>query len=72
MAKLAYNMYKRELSLERAALRVRLQSKSFRVIAGTSKLRESFERGDSLESIHEAWQGPLAEFGKVRQKYLLY
>jgi hypothetical protein len=38
----------------------------FDVIAGTSKVREAIERGDSLESIKESWQAPLAEFSRLR------
>ena len=30
----------------------------FDVIAGTSKVREAIERGDSLDSIKESWQDP--------------
>ena len=34
----------------------------FDLIAGTSKVREAIERGDSLDSIRESWHAPLAEF----------
>jgi uncharacterized protein YbbC (DUF1343 family) len=44
----------------------------FDVIAGTNKLRESFEAGESLETIRDSWSGPLAEFKAAREKFLLY
>ena len=72
MAKLAYDMYRESFRWKEPPYEYVYDRNPFDVIAGTSKLRESFERGDSLESIQEAWQVPLAEFGKVRQKYLLY
>jgi hypothetical protein len=44
----------------------------FDVIAGTSKVREAIEGGDSLDSIKESWDAPLAEFSKLRGDFLLY
>ena len=40
----------------------------FDVIAGTTKLREAFERGESLSSIESSWQEPLAQFDKTRER----
>ena len=72
MVKLAYDMYRENFRWKEPPYEYVYDRNPFDVIAGTSKLRESFQRGDSLESIQEAWQAPLAEFGNVRQKYLLY
>jgi uncharacterized protein YbbC (DUF1343 family) len=44
----------------------------FDVIAGTASLRESVERGDSLEAIRDSWESKLAAFMSERDKYLLY
>jgi uncharacterized protein YbbC (DUF1343 family) len=44
----------------------------FDVISGTAAMREAFERGDSLQSIADSWQQPLAEFMELRARYLLY
>jgi uncharacterized protein YbbC (DUF1343 family) len=44
----------------------------FDVIAGTDKLRQSFEAGESLESIRSSWQKPLDEFKAARERFLLY
>ena len=72
MAKLAYDMYRESFRWKEPPYEYVYDRNPFDVIAGTSKLRESFERGDSLESIQKSWQEPLADFGKVREKYLLY
>ncbi len=72
MAKFAYDMYRESFRWKEPPYEYVYDRNPFDVIAGTSKLRESFERGDSLESIQDGWQTPLAEFGKVRQQYLLY
>jgi uncharacterized protein YbbC (DUF1343 family) len=44
----------------------------FDVIAGTGRLREALERGDSLEAIEESWREGLVAFEKIRALYLLY
>lgn len=44
----------------------------FDVISGTDRLRNSIERGDSLEDLDRLWHEGLAEFEEVRQRYLLY
>jgi uncharacterized protein YbbC (DUF1343 family) len=44
----------------------------FDVIAGTARLRESLERGDSLDALQASWDADLKAFMDVRTKYLLY
>jgi uncharacterized protein YbbC (DUF1343 family) len=44
----------------------------FDVIAGTDRLRESIERGDSLETIQGSWAGELEDFKAKRERFLLY
>jgi uncharacterized protein YbbC (DUF1343 family) len=44
----------------------------FDVISGTDALRQSIERGDSLEEIRNSWAGGLSEFESLRSEYLLY
>ncbi len=44
----------------------------FDVIAGTGRLRQAIERGDSLDTISAAWTEPLREFSAKRERYLLY
>lgn len=72
MVKLAYDMYPGNFRWKEPPYEYVYDRNPFDVIAGTSTLRESFERGDSLDSIQAKWKAPLAEFRKVREKYLLY
>ena len=44
----------------------------FDVISGTDTLRQSIERGDSLEAIRDSWAEGLSEFIGLRSEYLLY
>ncbi|MGI8919516.1 MAG: exo-beta-N-acetylmuramidase NamZ family protein [Pyrinomonadaceae bacterium] len=72
MVKLAFDMYPDEFRWKEPPYEYVFDRNPFDVIAGTSSLRQAFERGDSLDSIQANWQEPLAEFGKVREQYLLY
>ena len=72
MVKLAFDMYPNEFRWKEPPYEYVYDRNPFDVIAGTSSLRESFERGDSLKAIEAKWQGPLAEFRKLREQYLLY
>lgn len=44
----------------------------FDLIAGTSRVREAIERGDSLNSIRESWRAELPAFARLRDGFLLY
>jgi uncharacterized protein YbbC (DUF1343 family) len=72
MVKLAFDMYPNEFRWKEPPYEYVFDRNPFDVIAGTSKMRESFERGESLESIQASWEEPLAEFLEVREQYLLY
>ncbi len=72
MVKLAFDMYRTEFRWKEPPYEYVYDRNPFDVIAGTSSLRESFERGDSLKTIEAQWERPLAEFKKVRGGYLLY
>ncbi len=41
-------------------------------LAGTKKLQQQIEQGLSAEEIRDSWKDGLAEFQKIREKYLLY
>ena len=41
-------------------------------LVGVPWLREAIARGDTLDAIEARWQPPLADFSRVRQRYLLY
>ncbi len=72
MVKFAFDMYPGEFRWKEPPYEYVFDRNPFDVISGTSKLREAFERGESLETIETQWQGPLNEFKKIREKYLLY
>jgi uncharacterized protein YbbC (DUF1343 family) len=72
MVKFAFDMYPDHFRWKEPPYEYVFDRNPFDVIAGTTKLREAFERGDSLETIESEWQGQLNEFKKTRAKYLLY
>jgi uncharacterized protein YbbC (DUF1343 family) len=41
-------------------------------LAGTDKLQKQIEQGLSAEEIRDSWKDGLANFQKIREKYLLY
>jgi uncharacterized protein YbbC (DUF1343 family) len=42
------------------------------ILAGSSALREQIEGGVPVRDIAASWQTAVAEFGALRQQYLLY
>lgn len=44
----------------------------FDKLAGTAELKEQIKAGKSAQDIKESWQGPLNDFRKTREAYLLY
>lgn len=72
MVKLAHDMYPNEFRWKEPPYEYVYDRNPFDVIAGTTKLREAFERGESLSSIEAQWQEPLKQFKKIRERYLLY
>ncbi len=45
---------------------------SFTIHAGNEILRKQIEAGESAEEIRQSWSVELAQFEKIREKYLLY
>jgi len=72
VVKTAFDMYGDEFKWKTPPYEYEYDKNPFDVIAGTSKVREAIERGDSLERIKESWQAPLADFAKLRGDFLLY
>ncbi|HLL76852.1 MAG TPA: DUF1343 domain-containing protein [Pyrinomonadaceae bacterium] len=71
-AKVIYELYTDKFKWKEPPYEYVYDRNPFDVIAGTNKLRESFEAGESLEAIQDSWAGPLAEFKSAREKFLLY
>jgi uncharacterized protein YbbC (DUF1343 family) len=70
--KLAYDMYPEEFRWKEPPYEYVYDKNPFDVISGTRKLRESIERGDSIEAIQESWRERLEEFRRLRESFLLY
>lgn len=70
--KAAYDLYTDRFQWKQPPYEYVYDRNPFDVIAGTDKLRQSIERGDSLESIEASWQQSLKQFESARHKYLLY
>jgi uncharacterized protein YbbC (DUF1343 family) len=68
----AFDMYRDDFRWKDPPYEYEYDRNPFDLIAGTSKVREAFERGDSLHQIRDSWQEPLAEFKRVRERFLLY
>ena len=72
IVKTAFDMYPDDFRWKDPPYEYEYDRNPFDLIAGTSKVREAFERGDPLHQIRDSWQEPLAEFGRVRERFLLY
>ena len=70
--KVAYDMYADQFRWKEPPYEYVYDKNPFDVIAGTDKLREAIERGDSIESIEASWAAGLEEFKKLREQFLLY
>jgi uncharacterized protein YbbC (DUF1343 family) len=72
VVKSAFDMYGDQFRWKDPPYEYEYEKNPFDVIAGTSKVRQAIEGRDSLGSIKESWDGPLAEFSKLRSDFLLY
>lgn len=70
--KVAYDLYKEQFRWKEPPYEYVYDKNPFDVIAGTPRVREAIERGDSLEDIEESWRADLDQFLNDRAKYLLY
>jgi uncharacterized protein YbbC (DUF1343 family) len=49
-----------------------LEKNPFDVLAGSSGLRQQIESGVPAREIARSWEAPVAEFVKIRERFLLY
>lgn len=70
--KIAYELYTEHFRWKEPPYEYVYDKNPFDVIAGTNKLREAIERGDSIESIAASWASDLEKFKSERGQYLLY
>ena len=72
MVKTAYELYMNDFKWKSTAYEYAFDRNPFDVIAGTYRIRESFEKGHSVNDIKLSWETDVSEFSQLRQKYLLY
>lgn len=72
MVKVVYDLYPREFRWKEPPYEYVYDRNPFDVIAGTSSIREAFEKGTTIEELQNNWNEGLDAFRRVREKYLLY
>jgi uncharacterized protein YbbC (DUF1343 family) len=70
--KVCFDMYREYFGWKEPPYEYVYDKNPFDVIAGTVKLRHSFEAGEELEKIESSWQTELSKFMDIRARYLLY
>jgi uncharacterized protein YbbC (DUF1343 family) len=72
MVKAVYDLYREDFRWKEPPYEYVYDRNPFDVIAGTSSIREAFERGISGDEIKASWSRAFNDFLKVRERYLLY
>ncbi len=72
MVKTIFDMYPNDFGWKSTPYEYVYDRNPFDVIAGTTRLRESFERGEGIDEIKESWRGDEQKFSTMRKKYLIY
>lgn len=72
MVKAAFDLYGADFRWKEPPYEYVYDRNPFDVIAGTSSIREAFEKGTAMSDIVASWTTAFDEFMKVRERYLLY
>jgi uncharacterized protein YbbC (DUF1343 family) len=72
IVKTAYDMYRDEFRWKDPPYEYEYDRNPFDLIAGTDKVREAIEGGLSVPAIERSWEPALAEFERLRSRFLLY
>jgi uncharacterized protein YbbC (DUF1343 family) len=72
MVKTCFDLYSEEFKWKNPPYEYVFDRNPFDVIAGTTKLRESFEQGIKLSEIEKSWKEDENSFRALREKYFLY
>ena len=72
MVKTAFDMYPEEFSWKTADYEYAFNRNPFDVIAGTKKIRKSFENGTSIKELQKSWSEDERSFAELRKDFLLY
>lgn len=70
--KLAFELNPEEFKWKNPPYEYEFDKNPFDVIAGTDRIRQGIERGDSLDELIKSWKDDLHAFKIAREKYLLY
>ena len=70
--KQAYDMYRDDFRWKDPPYEYEYDRNPFDLIAGTDKVRKAIEDGMSLGGIEQSWEPALAEFDRLRSRFLLY
>jgi Uncharacterized protein conserved in bacteria len=72
LVKTIFDLYPDDFEWKNPPYEYEYERNPFDVIAGTCVLRESFERGASLEEIENSWRADEESFRKLRESCFLY
>lgn len=72
IVKTAFDMYRDQFRWKDPPYEYEYDRNPFDLIAGTDKVREAIESGMSLKAIEQSWEPALAEFERLRSRFLLY
>ena len=72
MVKTCFDLYRDEFKWKNPPYEYVFDRNPFDVIAGTTKMRESFEQGIELSEIEKFWEEDENLFRELREKYFLY
>jgi uncharacterized protein YbbC (DUF1343 family) len=72
MVKAAYDLYPEHFRWKEPPYEYVYDRNPFDVIAGTTKVREAFEQGTTINELKESWEPEVADFKKLREGFLLY
>jgi uncharacterized protein YbbC (DUF1343 family) len=72
IVKTAFDLYPADFLWKDPPYEYEYDRNPFDLIAGTDKVREAIERGMSLKGIEQSWEPSLAEFDRLRARFLLY
>ncbi len=72
MIKTVFDLYPNDFGWKNPPYEYVFDRNPFDVIAGTTKIRESFEKGKEISVVKASWQTEVNKFCQHREKYLLY
>ncbi len=72
MVKTVRDMYPMDFKWKETPYEYVYDRNPFDVIAGTTKIRESFKNGNTIKEIKNSWSDDLDAFHLIREKYLIY